>query len=172
MKNENDNDRNTERRAMRGSTSDITKTLIMEMMEDRQERSLLQIREALAENGWIYGEDYQQSHLAGVMNELVKKGELQRTGRGVYSKTKTVPGYTDWEISRSESREKDAGENAEMERIKNALLPDMKNLYEKICKEFDENTLNSIETLDDLEKIRGLLGLKTRLKEMITVYEP
>lgn len=172
MKNENDNDRNTERRAMRGSTSDITKTLIMEMMGDHQERSLLQIREALAENGWIYGEDYQQSHLAGVMNELVKKRELQRNGRGVYSKTKTVPGYTDWETSRSESRERDAGENEEMERIKNALLPDMKKLYEKICKEFDENTLNSIETLDDLEKIRGLLGVKTKLKEIITVYEP
>lgn len=152
------------------TVSKVLQKKIMELMIDQNSRDIPGIKEDLArKKDFVYGRDYREGHLAGVLRVLASNGELEKVERGVYrlGQTGRLPFAG---VQRTEKEENDrellaAGE-ASLEQIWQEALFSLEAQYQSLVARMDAVAMSSL-TPADFEYVKRLSELKEELKDIL-----
>ena len=140
----------------------ILKKSIVESMKEGVSYDRAAIKQLIQENtGMCFGVDYKESHLAGTISALIKKGILVCKERGIYE---LAYGGIDDNTDTEEPQHKEdmeQAENNELKKIKK-LVEESINKEKKYLKEITSNMKISLDTvnrqeLDNIMKIKELV---------------
>ena len=153
------------------STRRFLQKNIMCVMGDGKERNISDMKEGLeAIEGFKYGKDYREGHLAGCLRVLITNRELEKTGRGVYRLNRAAQELSlenildmDIELESNEQRE------TCLEQMKKETLTAIERQYHSLVKRMDAVSLSSLSPMD-FENVKQLSELKENLKKLLVKY--
>ena len=70
----------------RTQTSSLLRKNILQILNDEKTHTINQLKQELADNGFIFDQDYNTNHLSGALNRLKAQGSIKCIGRGTYQK--------------------------------------------------------------------------------------
>lgn len=149
---------------------------IMEIMSDGESRDIPKIKEDLTQKKkFVYGKDYRDGHLAGVLRVMTTGGDLEKVERGVYRMNRVwrpVPAEKQAEnvTAQGNKLEKNTvpvfSEKASLEQIWKETLVSLETQYCILVSRMDAIAMSSL-TRADFESIKELSELKEELKEIL-----
>lgn len=158
-----------------GSVSSELRKNIMCVMKDEKERNISELKTDLtAEQGFEYGRDYGEGHLAGILRVLTTNKELEKTGRGryrLYKKERRQVSMTDMDYMLNlfiEDHENEQQETVLAELNRRTLI-NLEEQYKDLVKRMDAVALSSLSSAD-FESLKQLSEVKEDLKTLLMKY--
>lgn len=148
----------------RTQTSSLLRQNILQILNDEKPHTINQLKQELADKGFILDQDYNTNHLSGALNRLKAQGSIRCIDRGTYKKNPDESKFFSFQTSLFEGF--DFPKIGVFSKLRDRVNDDLREEIEMITAEVNNTDISNMDQ-DDWNDLNYILKIKKYLEQQL-----